>query len=264
MHSMHIMNMLVWAFFFILGTIFIHSKYMVYMNGPHVMDVRVITIPSRKKWVLDNLYHISTDDLVSINAWNKKGIESKIFPATLKSDDLKAKHNITVDINSGELACYISHLRIYKEIVKKQLDNMLILEDDAKATKWYDSNVIRYNLKELNTLDPEWDILYLGVCWDICSNRTPVNNNFVRTFYPGCTHAYIVSKKGAVALLRHLLPIQNTLDRTIKAAARKSLLRCYATVHNMFVQERIELKSELGHDKEILRMCIDDQLSEPS
>ena len=232
--------------------------YMLHGHKRHILDavdaVRMVTIPERNTWAERQLELLKCDP------------EECIWPATTKQEVPRLEIKVIAPhLNIGEIACYVSHMRLYREMIRNpQWKRLLILEDDIQTTRYFHIHHVQRALDDLDTLDPEWDMLYLGVCWDMCSNREAFTQRVVRTYFPGCTHAYIISQRGAQRLIHLLYPIQNSLDRAIKGAARAEMLHCYAMEHNMFVQERKELKSELGHEREVLRMCLDRKESEPA
>jgi GR25 family glycosyltransferase involved in LPS biosynthesis len=116
--------------------------------------------------------------------------------------------NITYDrgLNNGEIGCYMSHLQIYKDIVKEGWNKTLILEDDAMFTDGFFS----FFKLHYDTLPEDFDMWFLGR-----GNYDPHNQkkgqkelNFYGTterlaegFYRSSrnwlTHAYVVNNKCA-------------------------------------------------------------------
>jgi len=105
----------------------------------------------------------------------------------------------------------VSHYNLWKYISENNLDNVLILEDDAEPIKNFNKE-----LKNLLASVPnDYDIVYLRCCGS-CSNLGNVyykllfsegnknyNEKLTKPKYPLCTHAYLISNKGARKLLKY-------------------------------------------------------------
>lgn len=171
---------------------------------------------------------------------------------------LKRQVLINSKLNMGELACFLSHVKVY---MNNSAEYLCVLEDDVKLNimfrhinfKLYIDDLIH----ELNKITVDWDILYLGRCWDLCKKNVQVSKLLTKTFLPGCTHSYIIKNASIPLVLSHILPIRKSLDRSLKFAIYHGKLKAYATTHNMFVQDRINNPSTLGHEYEVIYKCID-------
>src|SRR5439155_22840789 len=110
----------------------------------------------------------------------------------------------------GMIGCWLSHYKIWQQIIKNNEDNVLILEDDAYPTENFNKR-----LKEiLKEIPPNYDLVYFG-CSGSCDqefdwinnlyygkNKTVYYNNkklknLIRPTKPFYTHAYLISNKGA-------------------------------------------------------------------
>jgi GR25 family glycosyltransferase involved in LPS biosynthesis len=107
---------------------------------------------------------------------------------------------------------WLTHYRLWKHIVKKEEDRVLILEDSAILTKNF-----KKKLEKLwNQVPHDWDIIYLG-CQGSCGNTTTtdtyyklmnmsnkdVDNNLIKPCFPLGLYAYIISYEGAKKLVEH-------------------------------------------------------------
>ncbi len=72
-------------------------------------------------------------------------------------DNKKAQQDYHYTISSGEVACYLSHLRAWQYIVDQQLDYAIVLEDDVE----FDTNFVAA-LQELTTAPKGWHLIKLG------------------------------------------------------------------------------------------------------
>ena len=107
----------------------------------------------------------------------------------------KALHNWDSGPQMGAMACASSHISVYLDMMRRNLTNALILEDDI------DLEMDLLNIwKEKSQFLPQmnWDFLYLGHCFDKPSY--PRFLKIIMPSYPGwtrgvavCTHAYAVT-----------------------------------------------------------------------
>lgn len=214
-------------------------------------SISIITIPERINYV----------KLFS-NSFN---INYNIFNAILIKD-IKNIYNNKYNLKWGEIACACSHEAVLKQFIKTNFNNLLILEDDNLNLNNYDSNteqLIGYDkekhfnkLDYLNTyisnsfksLPNDWDILYLGRCWDDCNNHQIINKYIIKTSRTLCNHAIVYSKKGAFKILKHIKhPLQYPIDHIIANLSLQNKLNCYATIKPLFFQNRIELGTTIGN-----------------
>tara|TARA_B100001121_G_C18699031_1_gene626465 strand:- start:1070 stop:1780 length:711 start_codon:yes stop_codon:yes gene_type:complete len=99
----------------------------------------------------------------------------------------------------GQIACILSHMKVWEEFLNSNYDYCIILEDDVKINKKYFNEHFYNILNELNNINFDW--LYLGR-----------NNLQFKNFYKGKminkyfyipqaygygTHSYILSRDGA-------------------------------------------------------------------
>lgn len=118
---------------------------------------------------------------------------------------------------------------------------LLILEDDAKPTKYADMRKVKSAIQRLNSEYPSWEILYLG--YYNVFNQVPV--------FPGvteglcvATHSFVVSRKGMKHLLETLpkyldekkKDVVSPTDLAIIEVLKKSEHVSFCTVPMMFTQ----------------------------
>jgi len=131
----------------------------------------------------------------------------------------------------------------------------LILEDDI----WMDdSSFEEYFGNLLQALPPNFDVVHLGDClgykdmWRatfVASGLPkPVSERggarlFEATNAP-CSHAMLVSRSGALKLLRHALPMTRPLDQHIEYYTKNvTLLNAYYSERDLFWQESQQARS---------------------
>lgn len=213
--------------------------------------VVVITLPEREnnvKTVMKNLK-----------------IRPKIFEAIKKDklnvEELKKNGVITKDckLNKGRIACHLSHLSVIREFLNDpNSDRILIFEDDLLDNNGDDLLTVQDTIKNvMNNIPSDWDLIYFGKCWDLCSSNIKIND-YVNKSYPLCRHGYAVSKMGAIKLLEYCLPIINKNgDLHIRDLSIEGKLNIYTPNTNIFYQNRKKFGTNLGNYNE-LKLCSKD------
>lgn len=125
--------------------------------------------------------------------------------------------------SSGMIGCWLSHYNLWKYIVKHNLDNVLILEDDAEPVKNFNEKLIKY----WKDVPENWDIVYIG-CFGSCDSN--INDlfklvgkgnkklkNIIVPSIPLGMHAYMISNKGARKLIEenYMKKIKHHIDTTL-------------------------------------------------
>lgn len=162
---------------------------------------------------------------------------------------IATKHN-GEEMLPGEIACALSHINIYEQMERENINAALILEDDVvlpekfvKILEYIDvenvsSDLITFNYPKISVLPrPLWRSygkrpylflyyllkipynLLLGIyelSLSILYNNHPKTAFLPRPLYlAGC---YMLRKEGAVKLLTHTNPIRYTADKLINRA----------------------------------------------
>ncbi|XP_034471649.1 glycosyltransferase 25 family member [Drosophila innubila] len=115
----------------------------------------------------------------------------------------------------GEIGCFLSHYRIWQQIVERQLQQVLILEDDIRFKPYFKSNALRV-LEQVEKLD--YDLIYFGRKRLKEENEPWVDgtDNLVHVGYSYWTLAYVITLQGANKLLaakplENLIPVDEFL-----------------------------------------------------
>jgi len=169
-------------------------------------------------------------------------------------------------LQPGEIGCSLSHINIYKEILKNGYRCTLILEDDIFLSKESGYN-IQNALKEL----PEnWEFLYLGylenndemslsvklrihIAYPLLhlfglkkysAERLrrkfyrPYSENLERAGFHAGTHAYGVSLNGAKKILSEQKPITMAPDNIVGKMCMDGNLNAFRLKERLFFQYR--------------------------
>lgn len=110
----------------------------------------------------------------------------------------------------GEIGCFLSHYKIWEEIVKNEDGLVMVLEDDVRFEPYFRQKVINL-IREANGLKLEWDLIYLGrKRLQDDEEWVKGSKSLVHVSYSYWTLGYLLTLKGARKLLE-----QNPLENLI-------------------------------------------------
>ena len=101
------------------------------------------------------------------------------------------------NLTPGEIGCTLSHYSIIEGAYNSGYENVLILEEDFKVMDHYE----KFPEFELNHLNDDYSICYLGRSALDKDNEEVINEAIVRCGYTFNTHAYVISRKGMKEIL---------------------------------------------------------------
>jgi glycosyl transferase family 25 len=119
------------------------------------------------------------------------------------------------ELSKGELACYLSHRKVWQKIIDEQLDFAVIFEDDIGV-----SSQTPDAIHAISGIKEEWDYIKLAefpVKRDVAHEyKLKLNDiEFDLVTYqkvPNRTCAQVVSRSGAIKLLEHSKKISRPID----------------------------------------------------
>lgn len=173
-------------------------------------------------------------DIVIINAidGNKlDNIDELVGPVGKKSLDNFYKHKIIrkyhYELSSyGAVGCYLSHINVWKDIIKNNYKKTLIFEDDANCSN------ITYNtiIKRIKLLPDDWDI-YLIINPAFCYKKIKVENKRnlykVKRFF--LLHSYVININTCKKIIENgnIFPINQQIDHHLSELAMINKLNIY-------------------------------------
>lgn len=122
-------------------------------------------------------------------------------------------------LNRGAIGCAISHYFIYQEIVKDQIQEAIIIEDDMCLNKNFKSLI--EIIKNRNTISPEVlmfyyrshkPIMFSGLNTQTIFKKYKILSPLDMNSIPGTTGAYFINYNAALILSNNLLPIRVCAD----------------------------------------------------
>jgi hypothetical protein len=138
--------------------------------------------------------------------------------ATLHPEELSRLMAPGACIHPGAVGCYLSHLRVYQDIVDKSTEMALVLEDDARIS----ARVIEF-LRSPPPPAPAFDYCFLDcddhddagpIFYDSSGGQALAGGLSAYTLSAGphTLHAYLITGAAARRRLAHGLPITKPID----------------------------------------------------
>lgn len=214
-------------------------------------------ISNIKSYII-NLQKYKNKYKLALKRLNKLNIKPERFNAIYikNENDLNIKkitypsvqHTIKYGRNShnnigsaGAIGCYLSHILLWKKLIKSEDEMYMIFEDDVNINKIKNIDK-KLNDYLINVYTQDWDFIYLN--YSSIPNNIKNNQN-INKYYNEVngiiygTHAYIINKKGANKLLKQSLPIVDQIDSYISYMILTRNINAYTPKYNFFIQNNI-------------------------
>lgn len=205
--------MLVWPIgYFILDSVELKGDVMNVDVKKNSIGVYVINLGSSKEryeYIKGNIASLGFPELridaVDGRKMSKSEIDAKVDIEKYKSFS-KSLPNV------GTIGCYLSHVNVWEEFLKSELEFAIIFEDDIS----FDPQKVRSVIDDLLEVATLWDVVTL----EPRHRGSPLtikklkNDQKLVVYLAEVTHsgAYIINRKAAENLLKKALPIRIPLD----------------------------------------------------
>lgn len=180
-------------------------------------------------------------------------------------DEKKAKkyNRVGKPMNAGEVACALSHRKLYEHIVAGKYQRVLIFEDDVVPLSENFSKLAAV----INELPGDWGLVYFGYTkhekitlalkgkqffyklispfrlmkWNyrMVKNMLPkkFSGHLKKAGYHDCTHAYAVTLQTASKLIRKQVPVVFKADNLLSYEILNEEIKAFVTSPQFFAQE---------------------------
>jgi glycosyl transferase, family 25 len=172
-------------------------------------------------------------------------------------------HRYGKPMQEGQIGCSWSHAEVYKDVIAKNYQSVLILEDDVVI----DEQAAKLFPQIINELPKDWELVYFGFAeretppaglffkktfyhaarlfGAIPFSHTTINHLYPRKItghvsragYHDCTHAYGITQSAAKALLTLQQPISFVADNLLAHAVTNQLVKGYITFPKIINQQ---------------------------
>jgi collagen beta-1,O-galactosyltransferase len=131
----------------------------------------------------------------------------------------------------GEIGCAMSHWSIWRRAAERRSELTVVLEDDVSVVDDVARELDR-RIDQLDALDENWDLVYLGRWAQEPENDHVVASGIVRPGYSFCTFGYALRPSGlrkllGVAYERALIPVDELLPALSLPHRRPDVRRRY-------------------------------------
>jgi glycosyl transferase family 25 len=167
----------------------------------------VITIRPERLVIFENRLGVLCENLTVCKGVNGRELDKKV---------LTEKGIISKDstLLRGEIGCYLSHRACWEYIVKNNISNALIFEDDAEfgtAAQW------RLKHQVIPTLPSNWNLVLLARNRKVVKDRVKINGMWAIPGRSWGLWAYMISIRVARSLLHQSLPINEAVDTFVSS-----------------------------------------------
>ena len=178
------------------------------------------------------------------------------------------------DLSLSILGCALSHVGIYKDVVKNGYEKILIMEDDVTVDKSKNG----YLQRAVKELPPDWELLYLGYLHNNndMSLQAKLRNRLIYPllnslgykqynpqtyrckfprqwsdhlelagFHYGA-HAYGVTLDGVKKILNEQTPIVREADNALSEMCMHERIRAFRIKERVFYQDREQFESQIS------------------
>ncbi|KHN76405.1 Glycosyltransferase 25 family member [Toxocara canis] len=106
-------------------------------------------------------------------------------------------------MKAGEIGCFLSHYRIWRDVVEKSFSRVIVFEDDLRFVLNSTSMLVEL-IDDLDRTALQWDLVYLGRkrLENVQENWVAGHRHLSTVGYSYWTLGYLLSRSGAEKLLR--------------------------------------------------------------
>ncbi|CAE7151318.1 unnamed protein product [Rhizoctonia solani] len=149
-------------------------------------------------------------------------------------------YSMTTPLSLAAISCWYSHYQVLRSVADGPDEAVVVFEDDIDME--FD---LEKRLREMwRALPVDWDVVMLGHCqsheWNHPKLKyTPALHRSTHTM---CTHAYVVSKRGARKLVRflrsELFAYSRPIDHTFINLGERELIKIYSVLPTVVLQTK--------------------------
>lgn len=151
-----------------------------------------------------------------------KSIVSKQALGELKQIQKTGARTKHYQISKGAIGCYLSHLMIYKHMLKHDKQYALVFEDDVVFKR----NIFERTKLLLKNAPNDWDVILLGCHCLECSSHDNQYNKVNKFFW---THSMLFNRSGLKKIVHYLsnILIEQQIDAALGDLAMQGKINIY-------------------------------------
>ena len=147
-------------------------------------------------------------------------------------------------LKPGEIGCALSHVMLWKYMLKLNLEYIIVFEDDVQ----FDKNTLNKLNDFLNNVPSDYDICQIWHHYNFKKDRrnTTSLNKYIMNGYPQWgTVGYIISNKGATKILNLIMPMYKAIDGLIKKLLYNNKIISYCPKEDIIYYNKFKFKSTI-------------------
>lgn len=139
-------------------------------------------------------------------------------------------------LSRGALGCYLSHLDLWKQMIDKNVDKIVVFEDDTYPTITSDK------LQEyIRKIPNDWDIILFGGWY---KNGWRIDKNIYKIQRYFGMHGYMIRNTNNVRdMVRNAMPIRKQIDWYLTDLATANKINIYGIMHSPMWTQNTEVHS---------------------
>jgi GR25 family glycosyltransferase involved in LPS biosynthesis len=171
----------------------------------------------------------------------------------LETTGFRTKH---YQLTKGAIGCYLSHVKIWENILKNDVETVLVFEDDAQVPK----DILKKINEEMQHIPNDWDIVLFGYVCKKCMRYEKYYE--VERFM--LTHCYMIKRSAIVKMMNSntLFPITQQIDSLMSELS--SIINIYSVKDKLVKQfnSRTDIQAPLinKEQRKYLKINVDDRI----
>jgi GR25 family glycosyltransferase involved in LPS biosynthesis len=211
--------------------------------------------------LLTNLLGLSdlTNHVTFLDGTKSQSLNHVALMRMVRNGTLSMSYTKRTAFRPSRIACQLSHIHALSTFLKSTHCQAIIFEDDIIVSNVFGDG-IQNSLSNFITLEVNWDLTYLGFCFETLSNigsySIALNTSYskVPTFYTTvqgalCRHAILYRRPFVEKLLSSVYPINTQGDKHLREAIRKYQAIALRPLYPLFDQNRVVFGSMLNNSK---------------
>lgn len=163
--------------------------------------------------------------LKQFNLFNITNYEFILGPSRYDFDPViidESNKQYNTHLTTPIVAISVTHVEIYRDIVKNNYKSCLILEDDAILCADFD----KYFNKYMSAIPADYDMAFINGGCSMHAESTPDTIWYKAGTTRTCC-AYIVTKKACEVIIPSIIPFKNGIDQDLNTVIEKKNLNVY-------------------------------------
>lgn len=145
-----------------------------------------------------------------VNAVDGRNLSEKDLEKYSIRDSLKSMGR---ELSNGEIACALSHIKIWNQLIDEKIERVLVLEDDALIGK-----ALLGVLNCIESFPEDWEYINFVTDWKLIPFGKPIHDIYRMARIKGTSNrstVYLINYKGAEKLLKAAFPIRMPVDNLV-------------------------------------------------